>query len=406
MSIQQPDAEKSLRSRLFLPTLLLGVFLTFTFTIFLSNAMINVASTLKITVGTTSQILTISSFVGLIVGFIMGFLTVKFNHKSLFLLGVAFFGVGALGWFFASDFTALLFFSFFLGIGAAMTGIVVFALIGDFLPLKKKGMAVGLAMAGAFTADLIVPQVTSVITNAAGWRDVTLWFIFPIAVICLLFGFFILPSKPRQDQAANKPQYMNAFKQILLNKSALACVVGTALISFSFLSPVYAVSFFRLHFHESLSLGAIFYSLASAMGILGVLVGGRLINRIGRKPLFVVTSVIQGMFATLITFMPNAWASAAMWMVSAAFASVTITCLTSLVLEQVPNFRGTMMSLNSSFQYIGLIVGLIISGLALNLYANDFQILFIMFGICGAASSAVVFLFAKDPCKNQLPPTV
>src|SRR5208282_4940250 len=54
--------------------------------------------------------------------------------------------------------------------------------------------------------------------------------------------------------------------------------------------------------------------------------GGRLINRIGRKPLFVVTSVIQGMFATLITFMPNAWASAAMWMVSASFASVAITC--------------------------------------------------------------------------------
>ena len=63
------------------------------------------------------------------------------------------------------------------------------------------------------------------------------------------------------------------------------------------------------------------------------------------------------------------------------------------------------MSLNSSFQYIGLIVGLTISGLALNLYANNFQILYIMFGICGVASAAVVFLFAKDPCKNQSPPT-
>ncbi len=405
MSISQPAVEKSLRSRLFLPVLLLGIFLTFTFTVFLSNAMINVASTLKVTVGTASQILTISSFVGLVVGFIMGFLTVRFKHKSLFLLGVALFGVGALGWFFAPDFTALLFFSFFLGIGAAMTSIVIYALIGDFLPLKKKGMAVGLAMAGVFTANLIVPQVTSVITNAAGWRDVLLWFIFPISVVSLLFGFFLLPSKPRQEQTANKPQYLKAFKQILLNQSALACVVGTALVSFSFLAPVYAVSFYRLYFKESLSMGAIFYSIASAMGILGVIVGGRLINRIGRKTLTVVAGVIQGVFATLIAFMPNAWASAGMWMVSAAFASVTITCLTSLALEQVPSFRGTMMSLNASFQNIGLIVGLIISGLALNLYANNFQILYTMFGICGVASAAVVFLFAKDPCKNQLPPT-
>ncbi|MGA3289881.1 MAG: MFS transporter [Candidatus Bathyarchaeia archaeon] len=405
MSTSQPAVKKNLKNQLFVPALLLGMFLTFTFTVFFSNAMVNVASSLKVTVGTASQILTISSFVGLIVGFVMGFLTVRFKQKSLFLLGVALFGVGAIGWFFATDFASALFFSLFLGIGTAMTGIVVFALIGDFLPLEKKGMAVGLAMAGVFAANLVVPQVTSVITNAAGWRAVLLWFIFPISVVSLLFGFFILPSKPWQEQTANKPQYLNTFKQILLNKSALACVVGTALMWVSFLTPMYAVSFYRLFFKESLSMGAIFYSIASAMGILGVIVGGRFINRIGRKPLTVVAGAIQGVFATLIAFMPNAWASAAMWMISAGFASATITGLTSLALEQVPSFRGTMMSLNASFQNIGLIVGLILSGLVLNLYANNFQSLYTMFGICGVASAAVVFLFAKDPCKNQLLPT-
>jgi MFS family permease len=404
MITPQPAVEKSLRSQLFLPALILGMFLAYTFIVFLSTAMVNVASTLKVTVGTASQILTILSFVSLIVGFAMGFLTVRFKHKSLFLLGVAFYGVGALGGFFAPDFASALFFSLFLGIGFAMTGIVVFALIGDFLPLEKKGLAVGLATSGIFIAYLIGPQVTSVITNAAGWRFVLLWFIFPLSVVSLLFGFSILPSKPRQEQTANKPQYLEAFKQILSNKSALACVVGTALVSFSFLVPVYAVSFYRLYFKESLSTGAIFASIASAMGILGVIVGGRLINRIGRKPLTVVAGAIQGIFAVLIAFVPNVWASAAMWMVSTGFGSATFAALTSLALEQVPGFRGTMMSLNQSFQSIGGIVGLIISGLLLNLYANNFQIIYAMFGVCGVASAAVVFLFAKDPCKNQLPP--
>ena len=339
MSTPQPTIKKSLKRQLFVPALLLGMFLTFTFEVFLSNAMVNVASTLKVTVGTASQILTISSFVGLIVGFIMGFLTVRFKHKSLFLLGMALFGVGALGSFFAPDFESILFFSLFLGIGAAMIGIVVFALIGDFLPLEKKGMAIGLAMGGVFIANLVMPQVTSVITNAAGWRFVLLWFIFPIAVVSLLFGFFVLPSKPRQEQTANKPQYLKAFKQILSNKSALACQVGTTLANFSFLVPVYAVSFYRLYFNESLSTSAIFYSIASVIGILGVIVGGRLINRIGRKPLTVVASVISGIFAVLIAFMPNAWASAAMWMVSAGFASVSITGLNSLALNKFQVFE-------------------------------------------------------------------
>jgi len=63
------------------------------------------------------------------------------------------------------------------------------------------------------------------------------------------------------------------------------------------------------------------------------------------------------------------------------------------------------MSLNGSFRSVGVIVGLILSGLLLNLYANNFQSLYVMFGICGVASAAVVFLFANDPCKNQLFPT-
>jgi MFS family permease len=214
-------------------------------------------------------------------------------------------------------------------------------------------------------------------------------------------GFFFLPSKPRQEHVANKPEYLKAFKQILINKSPLACVVATALVSTSILTPIYAASFYRLYFNESLSLSATFYSLASAMGIFGVLVGGRLINRIGRKPLTVVACAVQGVFATLIVFMPNSWASATMWMVSAFFASTMLTGLTSLALEQVPDFRGTMMSLNASSQNIGLIVGLIVSGLVLNLYANNFQILYTLFGMCGVAAATVVFFFVKDPCKTN-----
>ncbi len=63
------------------------------------------------------------------------------------------------------------------------------------------------------------------------------------------------------------------------------------------------------------------------------------------------------------------------------------------------------MSINESFRNIGLIVGLSISGFLLNLYANNFQILYTMFGVAAVASAVVVFLFAKDPTKNRVPPT-
>jgi predicted MFS family arabinose efflux permease len=382
--------------------LLLSMFLTATFEVFLSNAMVNISMSLKITVGTASQILTIGSFVGLIVGFIMGFLTVRYKHKSLFLLGVTFFIFGALGSFLAPDFLSILFFSLFLGIGGAMTGIVVLVLIGDFLPLNRKGIAMGLAMGGAIVANLIVPQVTSLITDASGWRFVLLWFIFPISLVCLLFGFFVLPSKISSEQITKKPQYSDAFKQILSNKSAIACQFGSALANFSFLAPVFAVSYYQLHFKESLSTGAICYSIASAIGILGVILAGRFLNQIGRKNLTVRAGVISGVFAVLIAFMPNVWTSAAMWMVSAGFGLASIVGFNSLNLEQVPDFRGTMMSLNSSFRSLGFIAGLTLSGLLLNLYSNNFQILYSLFGGAAIASAVVVLLFAKEGIKPKI----
>jgi predicted MFS family arabinose efflux permease len=361
--------------------------------------MVNVASSLNVTVGTASQILTIGSFVGLVVGLIMGFLTVRFKHKSLFLLGLALFGLGALGSFFAPDFPSILFSSLFLGIGGAMASIVVLSLIGDFLPLEKKGIAMGLAMGGAIIANLVVPQVTSVITIVSGWRVVLLWFIIPISMVCLFSGFFFIPSTPRTEENTNKARYFEAFKQIFSSRSALACLLGAALANISFLAPVFTVSYYRLHFNASLSTGAVYYSIASAIGILGVILAGRLINGVGRKSITVVAGVISGLFAVLIAFMPNVWASAVMWMVSAGFGLASIVGFNSLTLEQVPGFRGTMMSLNSSFRSLGFIVGLMISGLLLNLYANNFQILYAMYGGAGVASAVVVFLFAKDDGK-------
>jgi MFS family permease len=188
----------------------------------------------------------------------------------------------------------------------------------------------------------------------------------------------------------------------LSNKSALACQFGSALANFSFLAPVFAVSYYQLHFKESLSTGAVYYSIASAIGILGVILAGRLINQIGRKNLTVRAGVISGVFAVLIAFMPNVWASAAMWMVSAGFGLASIVGFNNLNLEQVPNFRGTMMSINSSFRSLGFIAGLTLSGLLLNLYANNFQILYTLFGGAAIASSVVVFLFAKDCIKPQI----
>jgi len=405
MNEREPKVERNFKLQMFMPALFLANLSIYTTTYFQNIVLVDVAKTFKVSVGTMSQLATVSYLTGLIIGLVLGFLVVKFRHKSLLLLGITSYGVGILVYYFSPNFATVLFSPVFEGIGSGMVGTMIFTLIGEVLPLEKRGWAVGLVVSSQFFTNLIVAPVTSIIALDAGWRAVLLWFIFPVSMVSLLLGFLAIPSKPRQDLSVVKPEYLKAFQQILTNKSAVACIISAVLIGINSSLVVYAVTFFRMYFSVSLSTGAVFGLMASASGVLGGLVAARLINRTGRWLLALSTALFAGFLHIFFTFVPCVYGSLAFWLVATFFVGVNAAGFTSLILEQVPGFRGTMMSLNQSFRSLGLILGISVSGLLLNLYASNFHIIMVMFGIAAVVAAAVLFLFAKDPTKNKLPPT-
>jgi predicted MFS family arabinose efflux permease len=358
-----------------------------------------VAKTFSVSIGTASQIGLVVNLVSLALGFAMGALTLKFKHKSLFLAGITFYGVGALGFYFAPNFATALLVHVFSGIGTGMTPIMVYSLIGGLFPLEKRGWTIGLTFSSSFLAFVIAAPLFGKIEEMAGWRSILLWFSFPFSIICLILGLLVIPAISPQPQA--KSPYSQAFREILLNKSAVACLAGTTLIWIFTSIPFYAVSFYRIHFSVAPSTGGIFSAIAATGGIFGSAIGGRFVNQCGRKTLTVIGALISGLFGVLFTFMPDMRVSVAFWAVSASFAALTMGSLTSLILEQVPRFRASMMSVNGTFQAFGSILGLVIGGLVLNLYSNNFQLLMTIFGASNIALGSIIFLFAKDPCKTQ-----
>jgi predicted MFS family arabinose efflux permease len=403
MGTEESHVDKGLKGRLLLPALILSAFLTSTGAVLLSTLLVDMASSLKVPIGTASQLASVVGFSGLILGFVMGALTIRFKHKSLFLLGVAIHGVGALGLFFAPDFATVLLPWFLMGTGALIIVIIVYSLIGGLLPLEKRGWAVGLVVSTQSFAFVFGAPLFGFIGSVAGWRSVLLWFIFPVSIACLALGLLVIPSKPRQEQPPPSSEYLKAFKQIFSNKSAVACLVGTTLLLTLTMISMYAVSFYRIHFSVLPTTGGMFAAVASLGGFFGAAGGGRLVNRYGRKPLTVASAFVAGVFAILFTFMPNVWVSVAFWVASAFLVGMTTTALTSLVLEQIPEFRASMMSMNTTFGGIGGVLGLTIGGLVLNFYANNFQLLMPVFGAAGVAAASVVLLLARDPCKTQPP---
>jgi MFS family permease len=93
------------------------------------------------------------------------------------------------------------------------------------------------------------------------------------------------------------------------------------------------------------------------------------------------------------------WLSVTTWGLAAFFVSITWAALFGLTLEQIPNFQGTTMSFNHSFRYVGAIIGLVLGGSVLGLFANNYQILMVIFGIANICLAIILLTMAKDPCK-------
>jgi len=77
-----------------------------------------------------------------------------------------------------------------------------------------------------------------------------------------------------------------------------------------------------------------------------------------------------------------------------------ITAFSSLTLEQVPTYRGTMMSLSSASMSMGDVIGGAVGGLLLIKF--DYGVLGITFGAVAVVGALVFHFIAVDTTRSRL----
>jgi len=68
-------------------------------------------------------------------------------------------------------------------------------------------------------------------------------------------------------------------------------------------------------------------------------------------------------------------------------------------MEKLPKFRSTMISLNTIFMNLGMLMASLTGGIALNLY--NYQTLALLLGGFGVTGTILWVTLVKDPCKTQ-----
>jgi len=393
--------EKSSPGRLFLPSLAFSYFATGPLGVLISLLLIDIGETFGVSEGVMGQINTLYSIVAVVFALLMGILSLRFKHKSLLLIGLLFIGISALGCLVAPDFNMMVVSYSLSGLGWAMISPMCVTLIGEHFSLEKRASAVGWIIVGGALPFVIGAPIIASIASLGGWRLAIIEFVIPVLLASILLAFIGLPSISHSRQpTVNGKTYLRSFKDVLSSRSAIACLIGDALRSASCIAIlIYGASFFRKRFLVPIDFASIWILGAASCYTLGSLVSGRVVNRFGRKTSTVLTAFLAGIFTITYACVLNLWLSLALSLIGSWFFGMVTSAANSLTLEQVPEFRGTMMSIDTAAINLGSALGTALGGLALVFF--DYEGLGIVLGVMGVTAAIVFHFLTTDPTRKR-----
>jgi DHA1 family putative efflux transporter-like MFS transporter len=392
--------------RLFLPALVMSSFASGPIALLASLLLVDIGNTFSTSVGVAGQLNTVYSVAALAMALITGALSTKFRHRSLLLVGLVLMMVSSFGCYLAPDFLTMMASFSLSGAGYAMVNPMTFALVGRHLSVQKRPNAIGGIVAGGALVYVLGAPVIAILAGIGGWRLPLLGFVAPVLFAGFILSFVGLPSvRAVEESAPAADTYYRSFKEVLTNRSAVACLVGDMLRSASFVAVVFfSASFVRQRFYVSTDMASLMIIGGALSYVIGGLVSGRLVSMLGRKPMVVSTASLAGAFTAAYVFAPDFYTSVALIMAAGLFFGLVASAANSLTLEQTPSFRGTMMSIDTAALNLGSALGTVVGGLALVLSGYEGQ-----GTILGAAcilGALAWALFAVDPTRaSKVPAT-
>jgi predicted MFS family arabinose efflux permease len=383
-----------LSRRLTIPSLILPVFATLIPQLILSILLIEIAFSFNIEVGVAGQLRTVASIVSAIMALLMGGLSVRYRHKSLILVGLVCLSIASIGCFITPNFILLLLMFALIGISMAMVQPMSRALIGSLFSVEESPQVMGYLLGGQTLSYVIGPPVISFIDD---WRLNFLAFALPLSLFSIFLAIIGVPSTTSSNPSSQR--YLQGFKDVLQNKSAIACLIAQVLSIMAFMVVnFYSIPFYRQHFSVDKTFTSLLLSGVAVIFVAGSVICGRLVNRFGRKKFTVLSAFISGVLVFAFISVPSLWLSLILFSIAVFTFSLRNTAYNSLALEQVPEYRGTMMSLSQLSTNMGQALGIGLGGLILVTFEYGYMG---YLGILSIIATFIFHFFTIDPTQQS-----
>lgn len=354
-----------------------------------SLLLIEIGLTYGTSIGVTNQINTFYSAAAVVAALLMGFLSVRYKHRYLLIIGISLSVVATLGSCVAPTFTVLLVLSSILGFAANMVVPMTGSLIGEHFPPDTRAKVMGWLIAGPAALYIIGYPIVNLIGD---WKASFLLFALPLVVASLALTIVGVPDR---ENAQTGGDILVGYKGILTNGSALASLVTYGLgLGVWQISLSLAASFYRQELSMSRTLVS-YLTIGMALAyVAGALVSGRVISIMGLKRTTLIMVTLLGA-STMIRFVfLNAVVAVILGFTTCLFSGIFSAAAQGLNLEQIPRLRGAMMSITGAFGSIGSVLSLSLGGAILIKYG--WGVMGLMIGAFGILAGGVLLLFARD----------
>jgi DHA1 family inner membrane transport protein len=358
----------------------------------MAPVLTQIAGEFAISTGTAGLVTAAYGGPGILTSLLMGPYSDRFGRKVFLIAGAFTMGGFTVLSAFATSFEMLLALRALAGIGGSFIFPNANALIGDNFAYRERGRAMSVVIGFNTMASVIGIPVAGVVAEATSWR-VSVGFVGVLAVVAgIALAAFLRPA----SAPGSELRIWHLFRSILTNSSAVAAIISSFLGSLYWFTWItYMVVFFQHTF--GLSQGAAsMYSLTMGVGVLvGSQIGGRIGDRVGHRIVIAVTIVVSGTILLALTNLPlPLLAAAALNLALSTVIGARFATNISLLTEQVPRARGTLLAISSATVALAIVAGATIGGFLIDTLGFGAVGVFCM----GAAllSCVVVLAFVRE----------
>ena len=378
-----------------LPTLIVSISSIDPPGLIISMSLIEIATGFGVSVGLAGQIRSIGSVLAIAVALAMGVLSVRYSYKSLLLGGLLVNLVSVLCCAFAPTFSLLLVCFSAVGLVTSLVTPMVFSYIGETYTEDRRPQVVGTVTAVRTVSYLVMVQLIGVVVSGWGWRQAFLFLVAPLTALGLLLSQRVLPSI-RSESAASGAHVLEGYRGVFASRSALACLLGNLLAGGAWVGGVvaYSVTYLREDFALPLPEASRIFSLLVVGVLVGNYAGGLLARWLGGKRVIVASSLLTGTFIVGYMNSPSLALTVVLSAAMSVTAGVILTCANTLLLVQVPRYRGTVTSLNSAATQLGLALGASLGGIILDF--SGWGVMGLVYGGMHVAAALIYLAGVRD----------